>query len=74
MGRPSVQYNNFLRPQSPIVERQDFVELGVFELNGAFYSWEMMEISRKLYGCLAKKTSPGINCRLVVLKNRMVDR
>ena len=37
------------------VERQDFVELGAFELTRASYSWRVMETCPKLYCCLAKK-------------------
>ena len=42
-GRPSVQYDNSGAIPRNAVERQDFVELGAFELNWAFYSWEPME-------------------------------
>ena len=40
---PNAQYDNFLPPPTPTVERQDFEELGAFELSWAFYSgrpWE----------------------------------
>jgi hypothetical protein len=42
LGRPSEQCCTFCAISRNAEERQDFEELGAFELNSVFFSWKMM--------------------------------